>query len=790
VNQPLVALAGETLWPGERRQLAVPSAIEARVALWLSPGQAVAVVAVVSPLELPAGAIGRWVTLAEVCAVEAEGAAAVRVALQGRTRARVVGLRSLPEAPSGVYLAELEPQNPADPADPAHAEAATRELLAGAHLIMAALEQGADPEVPRWRERVLATCLELARGLFPVEDLRDAAGQSPGTLLLDLGRRLAARTAGAHASCAMEKMVAELAARPDLPRLRRQQLTSSLFEIQRRLELFDAPAGSGEADGADDGDLLASLQRRLSRAGLPRAAREVARRELKLLRSMETKHHDYATYVSHLDLMARLAWHPPAEPPLDLRRVQAVLDRKHHGLDKVKRRIREHLAVRALGGTGSQAVLCLVGPPGTGKTTIARAIAEAMERPFVRVALGGVHDESEIRGHRMSFVAATAGRIIQAMAQAGSAAPVVLLDELDKIGIDRMRSPDAALLEVLDPEQNDQFRDNFLAVPYDLSHVLFIATANEASGIRPALYDRLEPIEIEGYSLGEKLTIVQTKLMARLAERHGLGAPLEIPEPLLAHCIEAYTREAGLRQLEQCLAAIHRARALRRLEQAVAPVAEEPVGEEELLATLGPPRHHLARAESLLPLGVATALSVSGDGGQILFVEVGRLPGPGQLKLTGRIGEVMSETADTVLGHLRLEAGRYGTHRRRLAADFHVHVPEAATLKEGPSAGIALFAAILSAATCRPIGADLAMTGEVTLHGRVLPVGGVRAKLLAAERAGIRRVLLPEANRADVPPGLALEPIFVSRLDQAVGVLFEDARPAATVAARRRKDAR
>jgi endopeptidase La len=750
---PLIGLLEEVILPGEERALGSP-AIDAAtlVALKDQTGSRLAAITIASRVELPALVTARWGTECTVVAVDTNA-----VTLRGERRVRMQTARGK-ESP---YQAEVE-----IPAGEATQGGEDRSLIAGAHALFAALDAGALPDPPDWPLRLRPALTGLLRALTTTDGLNESLKAKPEEALRNLANALAARSQGQHASCALEEMILEIAQKPDLPRGLKQRLWSQVVEIQKRLDIYDP--GMGE-----EGDDLSRLQRRLMQAGLPKIAREAAKRELRLLRGMPSNHHDYSSYFAHLEFMARLPWHADPPRPTDLDAVAAVLEREHAGLIKPKQRVLEYLAVRTLEGSSASMILCLSGPPGVGKTSIARAIAGALGRAFVRVPLGGVHDESEIRGHRLSFVAASAGRLLKGLAQAGSASAVILLDEIDKVGSDRQRSPAAALLEVLDPEQNTQFQDNFLGVPYDLSHALFIATANETSHIHPTLLDRMEPVELEGYTAREKSEITRRHLLSRLREEHGLPAPLSIDDEALHLLIEGHTREAGVRQLRRALGALHRTRALALVRGGEKKEDTTPIQLEEVHTVLGAPRFSVKVLPEALPVGVATGLAVGPEGGSILFIEVGLMPGKGALRLTGRLGEVMQEAAHAALAHLRITPERYGATRDRLAADVHIHVPEAALAKDGPSAGITLFAALLSAVIGTPLRADVALTGELTLTGRVLPVGGVRAKLLAAERAGVRRVILPADNRADVPPDLATEIVLVREVDEVVRAAFE-----------------
>ena len=754
---PLIGLLEDALLVGEERSFAAPVLEPAALAgLRERVGTNVCAVPVASRVELPSLASQRWATEALVAS-----AADDSVVLRGVGRLRV---RSA-NGPAPPYQSEVEPV-------PGEGFAPQPPILTAAiHEVVAALGINGMPDEPGGPERAEALAAAVLRAVGTPAEVRAAQQRPLPDVLREAASRIAQTTEGHRAGCTLEEALRKLAREPKLTDVLRRRLWGQVVEIQTRLDVFD-PMSSPE-----EGDELDSLQRKLQQRGLPRAAREVAKRELKLLRSMKKDHHDYSNYIAHLQLMSRLAWHPDSLPPVDLDRVRDILDRDHTGLEKPKQRILEYLAVRSLGGECKSTVLCLVGPPGVGKTTVARAVAEALGRRFVRVALGGIHDECELRGHRMSFQAAAPGRIIAGMQSAGTATPVVLLDEIDKVGLDRSRSPHGALLEILDPEQNAHFQDNYLAVPYDLSNALFFCTANDLSGIPETLRDRLEIIELDGYSTAEKMDIAERHLFRRLAEDSGLPERLRIEPDALLLVIEGYTRESGVRQLTRALSSVHRARALRiaRAGEAGDEAArKEPITAAEVRKVLGPGSHEPERVRTELPPGVATGLSVGPHGGAVLFIEVGRMAGTdkGQVRATGRLGEVMRESAEMALAHLRTHAAAYGVEPRTLQEDFHVHVPDGATAKDGPSAGVALVLAMLSSLTGTPLPPDLAVTGEVTLSGRVLPVGGIRAKLLAAERAGARRVMLPRANREECPPELKAEAIFVETMAEAAAAAF------------------
>ena len=464
--------------------------------------------------------------------------------------------------------------------------------------------------------------------------------------------------------------------------------------------------------------------------------------------------------------------------------MQKKLDSDHYGLEKVKKRILEYLAVRKLKNDMRGPILCFVGPPGVGKTSLGRSIAEALGRKFVRISLGGVRDEAEIRGHRRTYIGALPGRIIQGIKRAGSNNPVFMLDEIDKVGTDFRGDPSAALLEVLDPEQNNSFSDHYLEVPFDLSKVMFIATANMQDTIIPALRDRMEIIEIPSYVEEEKIEIARRFLVPKQIKEHGLKPEqIEFTEEALRTIINSYTREAGVRNLERQIAAICRA-----VAKEVASGKTEPtkVTPELVKKILGPEKYYSEVAERIDKPGIVTGLAWTPQGGDILFIEATKMPGKGNLILTGQLGDVMKESARAAMSYIRANAKEFGLpedfHEKY---DIHIHVPAGAIPKDGPSAGVTIYSALLSLLTEKKVRNDIAMTGEITLRGKILPVGGIKEKVLAAHRAGIRTVILPQRNKSDlveIPESVKkeMEFIFVKNIDELTRYIFEEKKKKTT----------
>ena len=549
-------------------------------------------------------------------------------------------------------------------------------------------------------------------------------------------------------------------------------LRKRMREIQE--EIGEADAGARETD---------DLREQLDALGLPEEAQVLADRELKRLSSLPQHAPDRHLIRTFLDWLVDLPWNTETEDKLELAAARDILDADHHGLGKVKDRILEFLAVRKLAPEAPAPILCFVGPPGVGKTSLGRSIARSMGRNFTRASLGGVRDEAEIRGHRRTYVGSMPGRILQSLKRAGSKNPVFLLDEIDKIGSDFRGDPSSALLEVLDPEQNSTFSDHYIEASFDLSKVLFIATANTLSTIPPALLDRMEVIELSGYTEREKQAIARDFLVPRQREAHGVSeAQVTISDAAIEKVVHEYTREAGVRNLERQIATLMRKCARQIAEDPETTVEVDP---DFVSKSLGAPPHLSDVAEEHSAPGVAVGLAVTAHGGDILFVEAaGNAGGKGlRLRLTGQLGDVMRESAEAALSWVRTHADSLGLGPDALApGEIHLHVPAGAVPKDGPSAGVALVTAIVSLLSKRSAPSNVAMTGEISLRGRVLPVGGIKGKLLAASRAGIDTVVIPRRNEkdlADVPAEVReqLGIHLVDTIDEALAVTLGSAGP-------------
>ncbi|MBV8824623.1 MAG: endopeptidase La [Hyphomicrobiales bacterium] len=559
-----------------------------------------------------------------------------------------------------------------------------------------------------------------------------------------------------------------------------KQTKAALDERQREVLLREQMAAIQRQLGeGDDGKRaeIAELTKAIADAGMPKEVEEQARKELRRLERMPEAAAEYGMVRTYLDWLIELPWKLPEEKPIDIAEARRILDEDHYGLEKIKRRIVEYLAVRKLAPQGKAPILCFVGPPGVGKTSLGQSIARAMDRKFVRVSLGGTHDEAEIRGHRRTYIGALPGNIIQAIRKAGARNCVMMLDEIDKLGAGIQGDPSAALLEVLDPEQNSTFRDNYLAVPFDLSRVVFITTANVLDTIPGPLRDRMEIIQLAGYTEEEKLQIARRYLVRRQLEANGLKPEqIEITEDALREIIANYTRESGVRNLEREIGRVMRNAAMRIAEGSATFVR---VDAGDLAAILGPRQFENEVAMRTSVPGVATGLAWTPVGGDILFVEATRVPGKGTFILTGQLGEVMRESAQAALSIVKNRAASLGIDPGLFAnSDIHIHVPAGAIPKDGPSAGVAMFTALVSLLTGRTVRNDTAMTGEISLRGLVLPVGGIKEKTAAAARAGLTRVMLPARNRKDLEDisdevRRKVEFVFLERVDDAIAAALE-----------------
>jgi ATP-dependent Lon protease len=582
----------------------------------------------------------------------------------------------------------------------------------------------------------------------------------------------------------VEKVSKHLAERLEVLRISNEigQKTRATFDERQReailreqMATIQRQLGEGDGKAAEVAELTAAI----TKANMPPEADAHARKELRRYERMPEAAGEAGMVRTYLDWLIELPWALPAEKPIDIKEARRILDADHFGLEKIKSRIIEYLAVRKLAPQGKAPILCFVGPPGVGKTSLGQSIARAMDRPFVRVSLGGVHDEAEIRGHRRTYIGALPGNIIQGIKKAGTRNCVMMLDEIDKMGRGVQGDPSAAMLEVLDPEQNGTFRDNYLAVPFDLSRVVFIATANMLDQIPGPLLDRMELISLAGYTEEEKLEIAKRYLVRRQLEANGLTAEqAEIEPEALKLVVKGYTREAGVRNLEREIGKVFRHAAVQVAEGTAAKVVVTP---SDIGTVLGQPRFEGEIAQRTSIPGVATGLAWTPVGGDILFIEASRVPGRGGMILTGQLGDVMRESVQAAMTLVKSKATQLGIDPQVFEkSDIHVHVPAGATPKDGPSAGVAMFTALTSLLTNRTVRSDTAMTGEISLRGLVLPVGGIKEKVVAAAAAGLKRVMLPARNKRDyddIPKSARdkLEFIWLERVDEAIAAALEPA---------------
>ena len=609
---------------------------------------------------------------------------------------------------------------------------------------------------------LLQTEKPAALAYLVVTLLNIEAAEAAGLLAIDDLAELLTRV---HDRLAKEVKILEL--RQKIAGEAQGEMDKHQREYVLRQQLKQIKKELGEDDDQNDGEML---RQRLDEANLPDDIRKELERELGRFERLSPASPDHQVLRSYLEFALELPWLQSTTDELDLARAQVILDEDHYGLEEVKDRIIEHLAVMKLKPDAASPILCLVGPPGVGKTSLGQSIARALGRRFERFSLGGVHDEAELRGHRRTYIGALPGRILQAVRRAGVSNPVVMLDEVDKLGRDFRGDPASALLEILDPAQNHSFRDHYLDLPFDLSNVFFVCTANSLESIPGPLLDRMELLSLPGYSEEEKLAIAQQYLVPRQRDNTGLSeAQLPLAKAALQRMISHYTREAGVRQLERTIG-----RVAQKIARKVAMDERLPeqVTPEELEDMLGPESYRVEAARQKLPAGVVAGLAVTPTGGDVLYIEAQTLPGGKGLSMTGQLGDVMRESAEIARNLLWGEASRFGIKSKVFdEKGMHIHVPAGATPKDGPSAGIAMATALTSLLTQKPMRDDTAMTGEITLSGLVLPVGGIKEKVLAAQRAGLKRVILPKANAKDLrklPEAVsqAMEFVFVEHFDE------------------------
>jgi len=679
----------------------------------------------------------------------------IRILVQGISRARI----NYMEDSSGFLQARIEELKEKAPEQTLELEALTRNVRSSLDKAVA-LGKNVSPEVMA----IVTTVEEPARlADLAVSNLELKVEDAQSVLeLVEIIPRLH------RVNELMAKEIEVLTVQQEINTQAKTEIDRSQreFYLRQQLKAIQSELGEGNELAED----IAQYREKMAKAKMPKAVEEEVDRQLKKLERMHPDAAETGTLRNWLDIMVALPWSKSSKENLDLKKAQEILDEDHYGLEKVKERIIEALAVRKIKDKPKGSILCLVGPPGVGKTSLGRSIARALNRKFVRLSLGGVHDEAEIRGHRRTYVGAMPGRIIHAIQQAGTNNPLIMLDEIDKVSSDFRGDPSSALLEVLDPEQNNSFRDNYLNVPYDLSNTMFMTTANILETIQPALRDRMEVIRLAGYTEEEKLQIILRHLLPKQMDENGIKPEnLQISEAALRDAIVKYTRESGLRQLEREVGKICRKVARRVAEGETEQVVVTP---QNLHEFLGVPKIEPEEMLKLDQIGVATGLAVTATGGDILFIEALTMKGKGVLQLTGQLGDVMRESAHAAYSYAKSRAKELDIDEEVFGkTDIHVHIPEGAIPKDGPSAGITMATALVSALSKRPVNKHVAMTGEITLRGNVLPIGGVKEKVLAAHRAQIKKVILPSQNKKDmedVPeePKRDMEFVFVEHVRQ------------------------
>jgi len=762
---PVIPLAHGVVLPHMNATIPVESE-EARAALAAAREEDLRVL-LVPKLE------GRYATVGTVVKIEDTGQmpdGTPAAVVQGRYRAL---LGSVTADPGGALFAEVEPRP-----DPTTFDDETRELAREYRAVIEnILELRGVPQIA-----------QVLRAIENAGHLADMSGYSPDFSLerkveiletLDVKERLTKIIAWNRDTLADLSLKDELRSQVG-ERMEKQQRE---FLLRQQMEAIKKQLG-------ETGDTGSEYRRKLEEATMPEAVRKEVERELHRLDRTSEQSPEYGWIRNYLDWMFEIPWEVRSPDNFDLVEARRILDEDHYGLDDVKDRILEFLAVRKrrhergsapVGGRGSGAIITLVGPPGVGKTSLGESVARALGRKFARVSLGGIHDEAEIRGHRRTYIGALPGRIVRALKEAGTKNPVIMLDEIDKVGADWRGDPSSALLEVLDPAQNHSFRDHYLEVDLDLSEVLFIPTGNVADTIPGPLLDRMELVRLDGYTEEEKLHIANRHLVVRQLERNGVDADeVSFTDAAIDRVITDYTREAGVRSLERELGKVLRkvATGIDSGKLTTPLVIDEPKVRE----MLGKPRFHNEVAERTSVPGVATGLAVTGAGGDVLFIEATEMEGEkGGLTLTGQLGDVMKESVQIALSYVRSHAAELGIHEDFDRKQIHVHVPAGAVPKDGPSAGVTMTTALVSLFTRRPVRSTVGMTGEVTLQGKVLPIGGVKQKVLAAKRAGLKEVILPRRNEADLEdlPKLVLEEITIHLASDINDVLAVALEPAA-----------